>query len=102
MATSRPSRSWCWMTKASTGHWKFLSPLLREPCAEMSRDSSGDGWRSRDEPTSGEGPQGRQSWTLAALTTGSGEVDEKQSEGCLASRCLSQSTRLTAGSSWSS
>lgn len=52
MATSRPSRSWCWITKARTGHWKFLSPLLREPWAEISRDSSGDGWRNREEPTS--------------------------------------------------
>lgn len=52
MATSRPSRSWCWMTKARTGHWKFLSPLLREPWAEISLDSSGDGCRNREDPTS--------------------------------------------------
>ncbi|TNN64533.1 hypothetical protein EYF80_025281 [Liparis tanakae] len=57
MATSRPSRSWCWMTNARTGHWKFLSPLLREPCDEISRDSSGDGCRSREEPTSVQGRQ---------------------------------------------
>lgn len=52
MATSRPSRSWCWITKARTGHWKFLSPLLREPWAEISLDSSGEGCRSREDPTS--------------------------------------------------
>lgn len=52
IATSRPSRSWCWMTKARTGHWKFLSPLLREPWAEISLDSSGEGCRSREDPTS--------------------------------------------------
>lgn len=52
MATSRPSRSWCWITKARTGHWKFLSPLLREPWAEISLDSSGDGCLNREDPTS--------------------------------------------------
>lgn len=52
IATSRPSRSWCWITNANTGHWKFLSPLLREPWAEISRDNSGEGWRSSDDPTS--------------------------------------------------
>lgn len=52
MATSRPSRSWCWITKARTGHWKFLSPLLREPWAEISLDSSGEGCLSREDPTS--------------------------------------------------
>lgn len=52
MATSRPSKSWCWITKAKTGHWKFLSPLLSEPCAEISLDSSGEGCRKSEDPTS--------------------------------------------------
>lgn len=40
------------MTKAKTGHWKFRSPLERELWAEISRESSGDGCRKREEPTS--------------------------------------------------
>lgn len=52
MATSSPSRSWCWITKARTGHWKFLSPLLSEPWAEISLDNSGEGCRNREDPTS--------------------------------------------------
>lgn len=52
IAISRPSRSWCCITKAKTGHWKFRSPLERELWAEISRESSGDGCLKREEPTS--------------------------------------------------
>lgn len=52
IAISSPSKSWCWITNANTGHWKFLSPLERELWAEINRESSGDGCLRREDPTS--------------------------------------------------